>query len=267
MWTKLKNTYQSRGPARKATLLKKLTQHKMGNDEEVREHLDRFFDAVDKLDSMNVDINPDLLDILLLHSLPTRYENFRCAIEARDELPTPEVLRVKILEESETRKGEANNVVGALWARGTRKPQSYKKQNEKPKRAEPSKEFKIKCHRCRQAGHISKNRPDKTSTETSNACFQVGACMNEQWCLDSGATSYLCKDIERFVNIDQEHVRKLSLAKGNKTDISAIGKVTFGAGNGRRVTNLTLQDIGYISMTSSMTYSNYIPKVMFQCHA
>lgn len=43
----------------------------------------------------------DLLAIVLLYSLPNSYDNFRCAIESRDELPTPENLRIKILVESD----------------------------------------------------------------------------------------------------------------------------------------------------------------------
>jgi hypothetical protein len=67
-------------------------------------HLNGFFDAVDKLGEMDVGINPDLLAIMLLYSLPSSFENFRCAIESRDELPDPETLRVKIIEENDARK-------------------------------------------------------------------------------------------------------------------------------------------------------------------
>lgn len=55
---------------------------------------------------MDVVINSDLLAIMLLYSLPSSFENFRCAIESRDELPALEVLKVKIIEESEARKNE-----------------------------------------------------------------------------------------------------------------------------------------------------------------
>ena len=86
VWLKLESIYQSKGPARKATLLKRLTLQKMENGGDVRDHVSRFFDAVDKLSEMEVDIYPDLLSIMLLYSLPSSYENFRCAIESRDAL-------------------------------------------------------------------------------------------------------------------------------------------------------------------------------------
>lgn len=243
VWTKLENIYRSRGPARKATLLKQLTQHKMVDGDDIREHLDRFFDAVDKLDNMDVEINCDLLAILLLHSLPEKYENFRCAIESRDELPSPEILRVKIMEESDSRKGEQSSAAqGALWIKGPKK-QPHRKQCEKPKHSEPRREFKFKCHRCRQVGHMSKNCPNKEKVETSNTCFQTSENVSEKWCLDSGATSHLCSDIKRFNDVNKKRIGKLNLANGDTIQISGIGKIEFEAENGKNVTNLTLTNV------------------------
>ncbi|KAG5317497.1 POLX protein, partial [Pseudoatta argentina] len=47
LWQRLQATYQSAGPARKASLLKKLTLHRMTDGEEIRDHLRGFFDTVD----------------------------------------------------------------------------------------------------------------------------------------------------------------------------------------------------------------------------
>lgn len=66
VWLKLQKIYQSKGPARKATLLEQLTLHKMTEGEDVREHLTKFFDTVDKLSKMKIQINQDLLAIMLL---------------------------------------------------------------------------------------------------------------------------------------------------------------------------------------------------------
>lgn len=43
VWKKLESVYASRGPARKAALLKQLIQAKMPEDEDVRTHLMKFF--------------------------------------------------------------------------------------------------------------------------------------------------------------------------------------------------------------------------------
>lgn len=56
---------------------------------------------------MDVDINVDLLTVMLLHSLPSSFDNFRCAIESHDTLPSPDSLRLKIIEENDARKHES----------------------------------------------------------------------------------------------------------------------------------------------------------------
>ena len=62
----------------------------MEEGEETKEHLDKFIDAVDKLGEMELRVNDDLLAIMLLYNLPSSFENFRCAIKSRDELPAPD---------------------------------------------------------------------------------------------------------------------------------------------------------------------------------
>lgn len=73
--------------------MKGLTLTKMEEGEDTEEQLDTFFDAVDKLEEMELTVNDDLLAIMLLYNLPSSFENFCCAIESRDELPTPDTLR------------------------------------------------------------------------------------------------------------------------------------------------------------------------------
>lgn len=104
LWNKLKDTYASKGPARKASLLKQLILLKAGSD--VRDHLNKFLDIVDKLEDMDIQINKELLTIMKLYSLPSEYENFRVAIESRDTLPTPEILKIKIIEEADARQNK-----------------------------------------------------------------------------------------------------------------------------------------------------------------
>ena len=117
VWTKLESVYASKGPARKANLLKRLTQHKMEEGGDLKNHLAEFFETVDKLHGMEIEINGDLLSIMLLYSLPSSFENFRCAIESRDNLPDVETLKIKIMEESSARKMDAGNDANAMFAK------------------------------------------------------------------------------------------------------------------------------------------------------
>ncbi|KMQ91491.1 retrovirus-related pol polyprotein from transposon tnt 1-94 [Lasius niger] len=130
VWLKLESIYASKGPARKAMLLKQLILQRMVDGADVREHMAKFFDAVDKLTAMEVEINSELLSIMLLYSLPSSFDNFRVAIESRDELPTVDALKVKILEEYNVRKQTTViETAGALAATQSGRRRSRRKKN------------------------------------------------------------------------------------------------------------------------------------------
>lgn len=148
LWLKLQCTYESSGPARKATLLKGLTLQRMNEAGDVREHLHEFFDTVDKLSDMDVHINPDQLAIMMLYSLPTSFENFRCAIESRDQLPTPENLRTKIIEEHDERKAAASNPIQGAMIADKRKSKSKSRTGRSDQ--EKNKKFEYKCYKCHE---------------------------------------------------------------------------------------------------------------------
>ena len=130
---KLESIYQSKGPARMSTLLKQLILHRIQESNKARDHKGKFFDAVDKLEEVDISINQNLLAILLMYSLPGAYENLRIAIESPDELPAPEVLKIKIIEESEVRKykmrGSVENAM-IVSAGGTRSKKAWKRKGE-----------------------------------------------------------------------------------------------------------------------------------------
>jgi transposase InsO family protein len=167
-----------------------------------------------RLQEMEVEINRDLLAIILLYSLPDSFENFRCAIESRDHLPTPDVLRVKIIEESNARKtaarGASQNALFSNHKANWRKKNV--KKTEKTTNGENSKSgtkndcgnFKYRCYKCKEIGHKAadcKNKDFRASAKSAeDTCLSVSEChltssnKRNTWCLDSGATSHLCND-------------------------------------------------------------------------
>lgn len=222
IWLKLGSIHASKGPARKATLLKQLTLQHLQEGQDVREHLLKFFDAVDKLSTMGVQINEDLLTIMLLYSLPASYENFRCAIESHDKLPSTEALKVKIIEESEARLQKERSTTEAMMAWKGKKKKQYtaKKENSKGssdhQRGESSSKKKIRCYKCQAEGHKAfecpkqkEEREEKVATaeniflaydETQDAALSAST-RNEKirWCLATGQWLYLSYLQERDV--------------------------------------------------------------------
>ena len=173
LWVKLENIYQSKGPARKATFLKQLTLQRLNEGGDIRDHINKFFDAVDKLREMDMDINSDLLAIMLLYSLPKSFENFGCAIESRDQLPSPEVLRLKITEESDARKSDTRNVISAnhnaMLTRGRPKFHSNA--------GNGVSKFKFKCYKCGIVRHKAIDCRSKSSKRTQ----EVKAAKNDNF--------------------------------------------------------------------------------------
>ncbi|GBN80767.1 hypothetical protein AVEN_236716-1 [Araneus ventricosus] len=104
MWEKLESTYQSKGPARKASLRKSLLQLKMEAGSDVRDHIRKFFH---KLQDLDIVIVEDLTSVMLQYSLPANFETFRVAIESHDELSKLDTLQIKIIDEWQSRRDQS----------------------------------------------------------------------------------------------------------------------------------------------------------------
>ncbi|XP_049316543.1 uncharacterized protein LOC125779311 [Bactrocera dorsalis] len=251
--------YASKGPARKATLLKQLMLQKLDESDDVKEHMAKFFDAVDKLESMNVQINGDLLCIMLLYSLPSTYENFRCAIESRDALPSAEVLKIKIIEESEARKQSASNTVMAMAAKSHVQDKLSRKKFIKNKR-------EFRCFKRGALGHKASSCSVRSNNgvhgRDSNNSKHLAYCVDETyaayhsaieekflgdmrerraWVLNSGCTAHLCSDECMFKTVEKSSKVKLNLASQQAcADVRGEGVVNLSVtgADGQRVVEL-----------------------------
>lgn len=190
VWRKLEEVYHSRGPARKATLLKQLLFARMKEGENMMDHLNIFFGTVDKLMEMEILVAEDLLSILLLYSIPESYENFRCAIEARDELPSPEALKIKLLEEFNARKEKVvqlnQQTQDAFFTRSGGRIHQYQHKHGSQKNAgsinnntnnTDRQKKPYKCNFCKKAGHKAsdcwKKNPEKQKENTKQSASKA----------------------------------------------------------------------------------------------
>lgn len=264
IWTRLEGIYQSKGPVRKAALLNQLISLKMDKDDDVREYSRSFFETVGKLAELDVEINQELLAVMLLRSLPESYENFRCAVSSRDDLPSLETLRIKIEEEFDARKNASQRFVpSAMVAKSSNNRSGQFNENrgsKNEKRDFSKRDLKIKCYKCGKIGHRAKNcysgkKPNEQSssnaedmcfftdrTETSNSakdeCFIANRCEDESllvrnpvdfsvWCFDSGSTSHMCRDAKSFTEINVNSAQgTLNLANSACTSVMGKGTVS-----------------------------------------
>lgn len=108
VWLKLESIHAAKAPVTKSTLLRRLARFQIIEEGDLRGQLDEFMDIADKLAAMEVPFSQEVLSIFMIQSLPENYENFRCAVENGDKMPSPDELKVKILNESASRKGKAS---------------------------------------------------------------------------------------------------------------------------------------------------------------
>lgn len=222
VWRKLEEVYHSRGPARKATLLKQLLFTKMRDNESMMDHLNNFFGTVDKLTEMEILVAEDLLAILLLYSIPDSYENFRCAIEARDELPAPEALKIKLLEEYSARKEkiiqreqhsqgafqaktfENKNKFHQFKSNSQNRDSEQKFVNSKNRNGSSFQRKSYKCNYCNKPGHKAsecwtKNKNKQSSSNVEEA-FVAISIMDPETVEEKKLVIKECANQENLVN-------------------------------------------------------------------
>ncbi|KAK9751402.1 Zinc knuckle [Popillia japonica] len=282
VWLKLESIYQSKGPARKATLLKQLTLHRMEENEDIRKHVSKFFDTVDKLEEMSIEVNPDLLAIMLLYSLPSSFENFRCAIESRDELPSPEVLRIKIVEEADARAKMSDSMSqSALFVSKNVKYRHGEKYGTKTGNLGSAnrKEFKFRCYVCNKVGHIAANCREKNKryeaknyeskeNKSNKALIALYMSSNElsseEWFIDSCASMHLTKREEWLVNKKEQEL-KITVADDRKLVSQSQGNVPISVLINDKIDEIQVKNAVYVpNVVTNLLSENavYVPNVV-----
>ena len=203
---------------------------------------------------MDIVVNDDLLSIMPLDSLPDTFENFRCAMESRDDLPKPDDLRIKIMEEYQARVNKhEEEMPNAMIAKS-----NYKKGKEQIRgNSEKFSRPKLICHRCKKAGHRAAVCTAPAPVTDENVAEIAGTisefafnhsqtntvrCDSKQWCLDSGATSDMTSCSNKMKNFWR--VKKpISLANNQTTLITGVSEINVKTRNG--VTQ-TLSDTLYV---------------------
>ncbi|XP_071649791.1 uncharacterized protein [Temnothorax longispinosus] len=124
---------------------------------------------------VGVVVPQELLSIMVLSCLPEEFENFRVAIESRDDIPEVSVIKAKLIKEDARRQSNVNTGENsaALYSRtpSTNKKEIHAKNTNNGK-------FLGKCFKCGKVGHrasvcktkLPQNKANRADTsEKSNS--------------------------------------------------------------------------------------------------
>ena len=115
-----------------------------------------------KLKEINLVVIDELLAMLLLYSLPDSFSMLGTAMESQDELPSTEILKIKIIENYEGRKSrDVNKDQGALYVKKQQGTRNQTSENQKPVNHyyNDGRRYrnKVECYRCGRVSHIAKD--------------------------------------------------------------------------------------------------------------
>jgi hypothetical protein len=131
-----------------------------------------FTSKAEQLTETGIDIPEELLSVMLLGSLPAEFENFSVAIESRDDIPSFENLKLKLVEEEARQidrvipSNQDCNSNSALVTKGRRT-------NKKTDTQKPN----LKCYNCGKMGHKSRVCWSKPKNDGKNKNNENGAML------------------------------------------------------------------------------------------
>lgn len=252
-WEKLKSTYESKGPVRKSVLYKQLYRMKKEQGQSMMEYINSFVDKIEQLEDAGIKLPEELTSIMMLNSLPTEYENFCVAMESRDNTPTIDFLKAKLIEEearridqNDCKSHDSENNALMVNNKGCNK-------NTKDTHMKHTKNYKFtgKCYKCNKIGHKSAECKSKSKRHAGNnvqdAMFAsaqyAGPRGSTQWCLDSGATSYMCHDKRKFHELNANKKCNIHTATEDTVESSGTGDVKMKATlRNSKVNDIKLKD-------------------------
>ena len=243
VWKKLADQFQKKTWANKLLLRRRLYSLKLKEGDSVHNHIKLMTEAFDELSVIGVSLNEEDRIVHLLASLPESYDMLVTALEASQDVPKWALITEQLLyEENKMREKQTG---GAESKAMTSKHHINKKGP--------------KCFHCCKFGHLKRNchllREDSKEslkrdylkmkaflmkkTKVEPSCSKnkhVGLFAHHplttnnyeksSWIVDSGATCYMCHDIDKFINMKKlDKAEDITLGDGHSVKVFGIETV------------------------------------------
>ena len=243
LWEKLTKTYHSKSLANKLFLKKDLFGLKMEENGDLRDHLNRFNGLINQLNNLDEKLQDEDKAILLLVSLPNKYNNVITSLMVGKTKLTLDETTVVILEaERLMKQGSGDTSDGSALMMD-----AYNKKKKFDKKHNPN----IKCFYCEELGHhqfiCPKAKEDlkelKKIREKGSASLvetvddallvQEDKGSKEEWILDSGCSHHICARREWFSSYKDCEGKMIALPNGKTIKVTGVGEITMKLHNGR----------------------------------
>lgn len=235
-WLNLRNVHQRSTIGSKIRLLSRLFRTRMVEGESMQCHLNKISEILSQLSAIRAEgIDEQVAVCAIMQSVSEEYDSLITAMEAwSDERLTLVNVKSMLIEEWE-RKNEKSVVETAFSVTMGGRP---------PNRKKP----KYTCYYCNGEGHLKRNcilyrhhleeqrvnnnvKNDNNEVNKDNDKDSARVARMNQWysdfCIDSGASSHLCNQLDLFEDFTDVDSRKVFLADGNSVEILGKGTINI----------------------------------------
>lgn len=228
IWEKLKATFEDQGAVRKCNLVEKMVNTRLDDCESMEMYVSEKIGAAHKLSEIGLEVGDEWLALFLLCGLNEDYYPMKVAIENSVPKLTSDLVKTKLLQETDTQQSGDKAFLVKNRSRFQRKGT-------------------LICYTCRQKGHKSTQCPEKSKNSGNNkdnksdknakdkgkgqvafsAVFLSGKFDDNDWYVDSGCTRHMTKNkhwVHETKNRNHEPIRA---ANNEQMEVECIGSVDF----------------------------------------
>jgi len=260
VWNKLAEVYEGDALPRKMQLWRKFFSLKFQEGTEtLQDYVNKAVTLMDQLTAVGETITENMVVAQILHNLPESYDNLVVAIESRDDIPTIEQLRGRLIQEELRRNEHASNRSGdtALYTKQKGKHHHQGKPGGHQGSSERS-NANIKCFHCGKLGHkkaecrkrIAEGKAEgKADVKTDSLLFAAAFSLSsdeDKWFVDSGATGHFCSRRDWFREYTPTSESKIKLADNNTITIKGKGAIKVEIEVDGKNHEYVIDDVSYV---------------------
>ena len=236
MWSAIISHYEKNSRQNKLYLRRKLTSIRYQDEDDMSKHIEKLRDVISEMEAVGIEMTDEEISTVLLESLPPSYNSLLAAFDITGTSLTPDSICRQLLQ-MELREKQRKTPDGNDEER--QRTLFVNQNNKKYGR------FNGNCHYCKTRGHKSKDcwkkaNELKRKNSRNNYCDEGSPSErvtvlfskvannseeeNEDWLIDSGATSHITGDKHNFIKFKENDPIKVYF--GDESFKLATGKGT-----------------------------------------